>query len=81
MSVEQNAASSIDPSHIDAALADKLQTSGLSAMQLGGRRLLPIVQGGMGIGVSAHRLAGSVAAMGGVGTLSAVDLQIGRAHV
>ena len=75
MSVEQNAASSIDPSHIDAALADKLQTSGLSAMQLGGRRLLPIVQGGMGIGVSAHRLAGSVAAMGGVGTLSAVDLR------
>ncbi|MCC7544125.1 MAG: nitronate monooxygenase, partial [Aquabacterium sp.] len=44
-------------------------------MQLGGRRLLPIVQGGMGIGVSAHRLAGSVAAMGGVGTLSAVDLR------
>lgn len=75
MSVEQNAASSIDPSHIDAALADKLQSSGLSAMQLGGRRLLPIVQGGMGIGVSAHRLAGSVAAMGGVGTLSAVDLR------
>lgn len=75
MSVEQNAASSIDPSHIDAALADKLQTSGLQAMQLGGRRLLPIVQGGMGIGVSAHRLAGSVAAMGGVGTLSAVDLR------
>lgn len=75
MSVEQNAVPSIDQSHIDAALADKLQTSGLSAMQLGGRRLLPIVQGGMGIGVSAHRLAGSVAAMGGVGTLSAVDLR------
>lgn len=75
MSVEQNAAPSVDPSHIDAALADKLQTSGLQAMQLGGRRLLPIVQGGMGIGVSAHRLAGSVAAMGGVGTLSAVDLR------
>lgn len=75
MSVEQNAASLVDQSHIDAALADKLQTSGLQAMQLGGRRLLPIVQGGMGIGVSAHRLAGSVAAMGGVGTLSAVDLR------
>lgn len=75
MSVEQNAVSPVDPSHIDAALADKLQTSGLHAMQLGGRRLLPIVQGGMGIGVSAHRLAGSVAAMGGVGTLSAVDLR------
>ncbi|WP_374316889.1 NAD(P)H-dependent flavin oxidoreductase [Aquabacterium sp.] len=44
-------------------------------MMLGGRRLLPIVQGGMGIGVSAQRLAGSVAAMGGVGTLSCVDLR------
>ncbi|MDE2594575.1 MAG: nitronate monooxygenase [Burkholderiales bacterium] len=66
---------SVDPSHIDAKLADKLQQSGLNAMSLGGRRLLPIVQGGMGIGVSAHRLAGAVAAMGGVGTLSAVDLR------
>ncbi|MGE5451633.1 MAG: NAD(P)H-dependent flavin oxidoreductase [Acidobacteriota bacterium] len=66
---------SVDPSHIDAKLADKLQQSGLNALSLGGRRLLPIVQGGMGIGVSAHRLAGAVAAMGGVGTLSAVDLR------
>ncbi len=66
---------SVDPSHIDAKLADKLQHSGLNAMSLGGRHLLPIVQGGMGIGVSAHRLAGAVAAMGGVGTLSAVDLR------
>jgi nitronate monooxygenase len=37
--------------------------------------LLPVVQGGMGIGVSAHRLAGSVAALGGVGTISSVDLR------
>ena len=29
-----------------------------------GRSLLPIVQGGMGVGVSAHRLAGSVAREG-----------------
>ena len=29
----------------------------------------------MGVGVSAHRLAGAVAAQGGVGTLSAVDLR------
>jgi nitronate monooxygenase len=29
----------------------------------------------MGVGVSAHRLAGSVAALGGVGTLSSVDLR------
>ena len=44
-------------------------------MRLGGRALLPIVQGGMGVGVSAHRLAGSVAALGGVGTISSVDLR------
>ena len=29
----------------------------------------------MGIGISGHRLAGSVAAQGGVGTLSSVDLR------
>ena len=35
----------------------------------------PIVQGGMGVGVSAHRLAGTVALHGAVGTLSSVDLR------
>lgn len=39
------------------------------------RSLLPIVQGGMGVGVSAHRLAGSVARLGAVGTISSVDLR------
>ena len=48
---------------------------GLRALQLGGRTLLPVVQGGMGVGVSAHRLAGSVAALGAVGTISSVDLR------
>ncbi len=48
---------------------------GLSPLRLGGRTLLPIVQGGMGVGVSAHRLAGSVAALGAVGTISSVDLR------
>ena len=52
-----------------------LERSGLAPLRLAGRMLLPIVQGGMGIGVSAHRLAGSVAAQGGVGTLSSVDLR------
>jgi nitronate monooxygenase len=52
-----------------------LAASGLSALHLGGRRLLPIVQGGMGVGVSAHRLAGTVASLGGVGTISSVDLR------
>jgi nitronate monooxygenase len=60
---------------VPAPLLALLAASGLQAMSLAGRRLLPIVQGGMGIGVSAHRLAGTVAAMGGVGTLSSVDLR------
>ncbi|WP_375140379.1 NAD(P)H-dependent flavin oxidoreductase [Inhella gelatinilytica] len=49
--------------------------AGLRTLTLAGRQLLPIVQGGMGVGVSAHRLAGTVAAHGGVGTLSSVDLR------
>lgn len=40
-----------------------------------GRELLPIVQGGMGVGVSAHRLAGSVARENAVGTVASVDLR------
>ena len=40
-----------------------------------GRSLLPIVQGGMGVGVSAHGLAGSVARAGAVGTIASVDLR------
>jgi nitronate monooxygenase len=57
------------------ALFGLLATGGLRALRLGGHCLLPIVQGGMGVGVSAHRLAGSVAALGGVGTISSVDLR------
>jgi nitronate monooxygenase len=44
-------------------------------LHLAGRTLLPIVQGGMGVGVSAHRLAGTVASLGGIGTISSVDLR------
>jgi nitronate monooxygenase len=40
-----------------------------------GRLLLPIVQGGMGVGVSAHRLAGAVARAGAMGTIASVDLR------
>jgi len=47
----------------------------LPVLRLAGRDVLPIVQGGMGVGVSAHRLAGSVAACDAVGTLSSVDLR------
>ncbi|MEX0957801.1 MAG: nitronate monooxygenase family protein [Burkholderiales bacterium] len=42
---------------------------------LRGRQLKPVVQGGMGIGVSAHRLAGSVAKAGAMGTVASIDLR------
>ena len=44
-------------------------------LNIGQRQTLPLVQGGMGVGVSAHRLAGAVAREGGVGTISSVDLR------
>lgn len=44
-------------------------------LHLAGKAVLPIVQGGMGVGISAHRLAGAVAACNAVGTLSSVDLR------
>jgi nitronate monooxygenase len=47
----------------------------LPPLRLKGRTLLPIVQGGMGVGVSAHRLAGTVAQLNGVGTIASVDLR------
>ncbi|WP_277427687.1 nitronate monooxygenase family protein [Trinickia sp. Y13] len=44
-------------------------------LRIKGKALLPIVQGGMGVGVSAHRLAGTVASLGALGTISSVDLR------
>lgn len=49
--------------------------SAFDRLKLKGKSLLPIVQGGMGVGVSAHRLAGTVASFGAVGTISSVDLR------
>ncbi len=40
-----------------------------------GRELLPLIQGGMGVGISGHRLAGAVAKEGAVGTIASVDLR------
>lgn len=68
-------ASSASPWGIMPDLLPRLTGSGLLPLEIAGRKLLPIVQGGMGVGVSAHRLAGAVAALGGVGTLSSVDLR------
>jgi nitronate monooxygenase len=47
----------------------------MNELRLGEQACLPLVQGGMGVGVSAHRLAGSVAREGCVGTVSSVDLR------
>lgn len=61
--------------HISQELGALLARTGLKPLTLGGRELLPVVQGGMGVGISAQRLAGAVAAEGGMGTLSSVDLR------
>ena len=44
-------------------------------LRLGGKEAIGLVQGGMGVGVSAHRLAGAVARENCVGTISSVDLR------
>lgn len=48
---------------------------GFRPLTIRGRSVLPIVQGGMGVGISAHRLAGSVAREGAVGTIASIDLR------
>ncbi|WP_238587668.1 nitronate monooxygenase family protein [Caenimonas sp. SL110] len=58
-----------------ALLEDAARSSGLAPLQIAGRSLLPVVQGGMGVGVSAGGLAGAVAALGAIGTISSVDLR------
>ena len=65
----------MSPLNVADGLAARFAASGLAALQLAGRSLLPVVQGGMGVGISAQRLAGAVAAQGAVGTLSSVDLR------
>ena len=44
-------------------------------LRIGQREVRPLVQGGMGVGVSAHRLAAAVAREDCVGTISSVDLR------
>lgn len=51
------------------------RAAGLDPWNFRGRTLLPVVQGGMGVGVSAGRLAGTVASFDAVGTISSVDLR------
>jgi len=47
----------------------------LRGWKLKGRSLIPVVQGGMGVAVSAGGLAGTVASFDALGTLSSVDLR------
>jgi nitronate monooxygenase len=50
-------------------------TTDLPMLRLKHKILLPIVQGGMGVGISAHRLAGAVAKENAVGTIASIDLR------
>ena len=68
-------AAGVDAAAVAAALQALSRDSGLRPWQLGSKSLIPVVQGGMGVGVSAGGLAGAVARLGGVGTLSSVDLR------
>ncbi|MEZ5625989.1 MAG: nitronate monooxygenase family protein [Rhodocyclaceae bacterium] len=52
-----------------------MNTLPLPPLRLRGKTLLPVIQGGMGVGVSAHRLAGNVAREGAMGTIASVDLR------
>lgn len=47
----------------------------LKSVQIGNKRLeVPVIQGGMGVGVSRSRLAGTVAAEGGMGVISTAQI-------
>lgn len=56
-------------------MLDLLRERGYSPLVIRNRSLLPIVQGGMGVGVSAHKLASAVARAGAMGTIASVDLR------
>ena len=60
---------------MDNSLAEAAARAGLRTWRLRGRELLPVVQGGMGVAISAGRLAGAVAGFGAVGTIASVDLR------
>jgi nitronate monooxygenase len=47
--------------------------NGLQAIRMGGREVLPLVEGGKGVAATNHKSSGAWAATGGVGTISAVN--------
>ncbi|MFZ8366148.1 hypothetical protein ACO1LR_13225, partial [Staphylococcus aureus] len=53
--------------------ADSNFATKLKPVMISGREVLPIVEGGKGVGASNGRTAGAFAAAGAVGTLSAVN--------
>ena len=63
------------PEYIPESSALHLKKSNLTPLVIRGKKILPIVQGGMGVGISAHSLAGSVAKQGGMGTIASIDLR------
>ena len=65
----------VDTATVAATLESLSRDSGLRPLRLGGKSLIPVVQGGMGVGISAGGLAGAVAGLGGVGTISSVDMR------
>lgn len=71
----ENGESNRNGDKVAAGLLALCEQSGLKTWQLRGRKLIPVVQGGMGVCVSAGGLAGSVAREGGFGTISSVDLR------
>ena len=73
--VKPTATAFVDAAMVAATLQSLSRDSGLRPLRLGGKSLIPVVQGGMGVGVSAGGLAGAVASLGGVGTISSVDLR------
>ena len=73
--VDPTATAFVDAAMVAATLQSLSRDSGLRPLRLGGKSLIPVVQGGMGVGVSAGGLAGAVASLGGVGTISSVDLR------
>lgn len=65
----------LDPATQATGLMQQALASGMRPLTLRGRALLPVVQGGMGVCVSASRLAGTVAGLGAMGVVSSIDLR------
>ena len=47
----------------------------MKGIKLGNKKAkYPIIQGGMGVGISLHKLAGTVSKEGGIGVISTADI-------